>query len=60
MVQRSRKRNVEIKFFITPKEKEELDARVKKTGLSRRYGVTDFKSSLPLTLTRKTTFIITL
>ncbi len=35
MVKRSRKRSVEIKFFVTPKEKEELDARVKKTGLSR-------------------------
>ncbi len=35
MVKRSRKRSVEIKFFVTPKEKEELDARVKKTGLTR-------------------------
>jgi len=35
MVQRSRKRSEEIKFFVTPKEKDELDARVKKTGLSR-------------------------
>ena len=35
MVKRNRVRSEEIKFFVTPKEKEELDARVKKSGLTR-------------------------
>lgn len=35
MSNRNRRRSVEIKFFVTPKEKEDLDARVKKTGLTR-------------------------
>ena len=35
MVKHNRKRSVEIKFFLTPKETEDLDARVKKTGLTR-------------------------
>ena len=35
MSNKNRRRSVEIKFFVTPKEKEDLDARVKKTGLTR-------------------------
>ena len=35
MSKNNRRRSVEIKFFVTPKEKEDLDARVERTGLTR-------------------------